>query len=105
MDIIHSVAEQTNLLALKAAIHAARTSDAGRGLAVVADEVRGLSRRTGDSTREIGKLTGGIQHGTGQTVDALLTSAYLPRHTQDQAQSASAALETIAQPHHLFRWG
>ncbi len=38
-------------------------------------------------------MIGSIQQGTGQTVDALLTSADQARQTREQAQSANAAEE------------
>ena len=95
LDVIRAVAEQTNLLALNAAIEAARAGDAGRGFAVVADEVRALAHRTGESTREIESMIGSIQQGTGQTVQALQSSAERARSTLEKANSAGEALSTI----------
>jgi len=95
LDVIRAVAEQTNLLALNAAIEAARAGDAGRGFAVVADEVRSLAHRTGESTREIETMIASIQLGTGQTVEALKSSAELANSTMSKANAAGEALNTI----------
>lgn len=95
LDVIRAVAEQTNLLALNAAIEAARAGEAGRGFAVVADEVRSLAHRTGESTREIETMIASIQLGTGQTVEALKSSAELANSTMSKANAAGEALNTI----------
>lgn len=99
VGVIRSIADQISLLTLNAAIEPARAGDPGRGFVVVAKEVRGLAHRTGDSTRDIEQMIGRIQHGIGQTVDVLLTSAdqaRQTRQTREQAQATCTALEPTA---------
>jgi len=95
MDVIKAVAEQTNLLALNAAIEAARAGEAGRGFAVVADEVRGLAQRTQKSTEEIEGLVAGLQAGTQQVANVMLSSRELTDSSVALTRQAGVSLENI----------
>ncbi|MEU8230662.1 methyl-accepting chemotaxis protein [Actinoplanes sp. NPDC048967] len=94
---INAIAAQTNLLALNATIEAARAGEAGRGFAIVAGEVKDLAQATAAATEEIARRIEGIQHDTGEAVDAVSGfSAIIGAIAEHQVTIAAAVEEQSA---------
>jgi methyl-accepting chemotaxis protein len=89
---IRTIADQTNLLALNATIEAARAGTAGRGFAVVASEVKALATQSSKATEEISAQIAGVQHSTGQAVQAVEAIATTIRQLSEISFSVSSAV-------------
>lgn len=70
VNVIHDISEQTNLLALNAAIEAARAGEYGRGFSIVAESISSLAEKSGEATKEIGRLIKSVQEKVTQAVEA-----------------------------------
>ncbi|WP_229798400.1 methyl-accepting chemotaxis protein [Couchioplanes azureus] len=90
---INAIAAQTNLLALNATIEAARAGEAGRGFAIVAGEVKELAQATAQATEEIARRIEGIQHDTGETVEAVSGFSSIIGAIAEHQITISAAIE------------
>ncbi len=96
VSAIDEIADQTNLLALNAAIEAARAGEQGRGFAVVADEIRKLAERATTSTKEIGRILGGIQTETQSVASSMRASTTAMEQGMSRAEHAVSALHAVA---------
>ncbi len=93
IELINNIASQTNLLALNATIEAARAGEAGKGFAVVASEVKGLASQTTSATEQITRQIDGMQHATGEAVEAVKRIEEMIIRINETIQAMAAALE------------
>ncbi len=94
---VEDLANQSNLLAVNAAIEAAKAGEHGRGFSVVAQEVRALADQSRQAILQIRTMLGDIQKATDAAVSASGQGVKVVDSGVKQAESAGAALGTMAE--------
>lgn len=96
VTVITSISNQTNSLALHATIEASRAGETGEGFAIVADEVRKLAEQTEASAKDIAKLIGETQAGTGEAVVSMQKTSKEVESGIKLVESSGAFFEKIS---------
>ncbi|WP_238455786.1 methyl-accepting chemotaxis protein [Azohydromonas lata] len=90
------IAGQAKVLALNAAIRAAGTGEAGRGLPVVVQEVQHLAERSADASHRIAALVHGLQADTRDALAAMQCTTQGAAQGTQCTDAAGAALSDMA---------
>ncbi|MDF2938814.1 MAG: hypothetical protein K0Q90_4187 [Paenibacillaceae bacterium] len=93
---IGEIASQTNILSLNAAIEAARAGVYGKGFSVIAEEVRVLSLHTGEQSKNIERIIGGLSGEIAALGDKLSTSQQMVLKQNNQVANCLGSFTAIA---------